>query len=126
VRLHPAIPELELSVLAHVQRPRPHPRRTECRPQAESLATHFTTATQQAPAFFFYGKLDRSGQPQPPFGATHAVFPVPWYVAGRRMRAILPGIPESQQDAALDTVLAASATLSARAANQPHAQEIQI
>ncbi len=85
--------------------------------QAESLATRFSTATPQAPAFFFYGKLDRNGQPQPPYGVAHAAFLVPWYVAGRILRAILPGIPESQQDAALDAVVVAgSATFSALAA----------
>ena len=84
--------------------------------QAESIATRGSTATPQAGNFYFYGKFDRAGQPQPPYGAAHAALLVPWYAAGRVLRAIVPGIPSNARDAALDAVVvASSATFAALA-----------
>lgn len=85
--------------------------------QAESLALRGSTATPQAPEFYFYGKLDRAGQPQPPYGALHAALVVPWYAAGRVLRAVVPGIPPGAQDVVMDAaVVASSATFAALAA----------
>ncbi len=85
--------------------------------QAESLALRGSTATPQAVAFYFFGKPDLRGQPQPPYGAAHAVFVVPWYEAGRVIRAVVPGVPAQARDISLDAaVVASSATFSALAA----------
>jgi hypothetical protein len=85
--------------------------------QAESLATRGSTAIPQAVHFFFYGKYDRSGEPQPPYGPAHAAFLVPWYFAGRALLATVPGIPYRARDAVADAVeVASSATFAALAA----------
>ncbi len=85
--------------------------------QAESLALRGSTATPQAPEFYFYGKLDRTGQPQPPYGALHAALVVPWYAAGRAVRAVVPGIAPGAQDVVMDAAMvASSATFAALAA----------
>jgi len=85
--------------------------------QAESLALRGSTATPQAPEFYFYGKLDRAGQPQPPYGAVHAALAVPWYEAGRMLRAVVPGVGPSARDVVVDAaVVASSATFAALAA----------
>jgi hypothetical protein len=83
--------------------------------QAESLATRGSTATPQAPKFFFYGKIDRAGQPQPPYGAAHAVLVLPWYEAGRILRGA-PGVSAPAKDVVMDaSVVASSATFAALA-----------
>jgi hypothetical protein len=85
--------------------------------QAESLATRGSTAIPQAVNFFFYGKYDRWGEPQPPYGPAHAAFLIPWYFAGRGLLAIIPGIPYRTRDAVVDaTEVASSATFAALAA----------
>ncbi len=85
--------------------------------QTESLATRGSTAIPQAASFFFYGKYDRWGEPQPPYGPAHAAFLIPWYFAGRGLNAILPGIPYRAKDAVVDTaVVASSASFAALAA----------
>jgi hypothetical protein len=85
--------------------------------QAESLATRGSTATPQAVTFFFYGKYDRWGEPQPPYGPAHAAFLIPWYFAGRGFLAVLRGIPYRARDAVVDaTEVASSATFAAVAA----------
>jgi hypothetical protein len=85
--------------------------------QAESLATRGSTAIPQAVTFFFYGKYDRSGEPQPPYGPAHAAFLVPWYFAGRALLATVPGIPYRARDAVADAVeVASNATYPALAA----------
>jgi hypothetical protein len=84
--------------------------------QAESLVTRGSTAIPQAASFFFYGKYDRSGKPQPPYGAAHAALVAPWYVAGRALLAILPGIRPGAKNVVSDAaVVASSATFSALA-----------
>jgi hypothetical protein len=85
--------------------------------QAESLATRGSTAVPQAARFFFYGKYDLSGEPQPPYGPAHAAFLVPWYYAGRGILAMVPGIPYRAREVVLDAaVVASSATFAALAA----------
>jgi hypothetical protein len=86
--------------------------------QAESLATRGSSAVPQAiSGNLFYGKLDRQGRPQSPYGLGQAVLVLPWYEAGRVLRNIVPGIPERARDIVLDAVLvASSATFSALAA----------
>jgi hypothetical protein len=85
--------------------------------QAESLATRGSTAIPQAVNFFFYGKYDRWGEPQPPYGPAHAAFLIPWYYAGRGFLAIVPGIPYRAKEAVVDaTVVGSSATFAALAA----------
>lgn len=85
--------------------------------QAESLATRGSTSVPQAVQFFFYGKYDRWGEPQPPYGPAHAAFLVPWYFAGRALLSTVPGIPYGARDAAADAVeVASSATFAALAA----------
>lgn len=85
--------------------------------QAESLATRGSTAIPQAVNFFFYGKYDRWGEPQPPYGPAHAAFLVPWYFAGRALLARLPGIPYGAREAVVDASdVASSATFAALAA----------
>ena len=86
--------------------------------QTESLATRGSTSVPQAiTAGLFYGNLDRAGHPQAPYGMGQALLVLPWHVAGRALRAVLPGIPDGATDAAGDAVLtASSATFSALAA----------
>ena len=86
--------------------------------QAESLATRGATSVPQAiSSGLFYGKMDRAGNPQAPYGMGQATLVLPWYFAGRALRAVLPGIPAGARDAVLDAVLtASSATFSALAA----------
>lgn len=85
--------------------------------QAESLATRGSTAIPQAVNFFFYGKYDRWGEPQPPYGPAHAAFLIPWYFAGRGILAVIPGIPYRAREVVVDaTVVASSATFAALAA----------
>jgi len=82
--------------------------------QAESLITQGSTAIPQAASFYFYGKYDLEGKPQPPYGAAHAAVLMPWYVAGRGLAAILPGIHAGSKDVVSDAVVvASSATFSA-------------
>lgn len=85
--------------------------------QAESLATRGSTAVSQADSFYFYGKYDRWGDPQPPYGPAHAAFLIPWYYAGRGLLKVLPGIPFRANDVVVDAVMvASSATFAALAA----------
>jgi hypothetical protein len=86
--------------------------------ETESLATRGSTAIPQAlPANLFFGKLDRTGRPQPAYPAGQALLSVPWYAAGRFFAAVLPGIPPQAKDAFLDAALtASSATFAALAA----------
>jgi hypothetical protein len=84
--------------------------------QVESLATRGSTSVSQAANFFFYGKFDRWGEPQPPYGPAHAALLVPWYAAGRAFLAVLPGIPDGAREVVIDNaVVASSATFAALA-----------
>ena len=86
--------------------------------QAESLVTRGSTAVPQAvQAGTYFGKADAAGNPQAPYGVGQALLVAPWYVLGRLLRAVAPGIPPQARDLALDTVLtSSSATFSALAA----------
>jgi len=85
--------------------------------QAESLVTRGSTAVPQAVAAgMYYGKLDRTGSPQAPYGAGQAVLVAPWHLLGRLARMVTPGIPAQAQDIALDAVVTgSSATFAALA-----------
>jgi hypothetical protein len=77
--------------------------------QAESLATNRTTAVPQAVASgIFYGKLDLEGNPQAPYGAGQALATVPWYLLGRILAAVVPGVPPQSRDIASDAMVVAS------------------
>ena len=86
--------------------------------QSESLVTRGSTAVPQAVAAnFFYGKIDRYGQPRAPYGDGQAILMAPWHVAARMLRAVLPGIPAESKDLFIDVVVtSSSATFSALAA----------
>ena len=86
--------------------------------QTESLVTRGSFAVPQAvSARAYYGKLDREGNPQSPYGAGQAVLVAPWYILGRVLRAIVPGIPRPAADVVLDAiVVSSSATFAALAA----------
>jgi hypothetical protein len=86
--------------------------------EVESIVMRASTSVPQAlEANLFYGKYDRTGKPQPPYGFGQAILDVPWYVAGRVLSAWLPGVPAASRNVFLDAVLAASsATYSALAA----------
>jgi len=85
--------------------------------QAESLVTRGSPAVPQAVAAgMYYGKFDRTGTPQAPYGAGQAVLVAPWELLGRLARRAMPGIPAQAQDIALDAVLtSSSATFAALA-----------
>jgi hypothetical protein len=86
--------------------------------EVESIVMRASTSVPQAlEANLFYGKYDRTGKPQPPYGFGQAILDVPWYVAGRVLSTWLPGVPTTSRNVFLDAVLAASsATYSALAA----------
>ena len=86
--------------------------------QAESLVTRGNFAVPQAvTAGAYYGKRDREGNPQAPYGAGQAVLVAPWYLLGRMLRTVVPGIPAPARDVALDAVVvSSSATFAAIAA----------
>ena len=77
--------------------------------EAESLVTRGSTSVPQSVAAnSFYGKMDGEGNPQAPYGAAQAALVAPWYVLGRVLRAVAPGIPAPARDIALDAVVVAS------------------
>jgi hypothetical protein len=86
--------------------------------EVESIVTRASTSVPQAlDAKLFYGKYDRTGKPQPPYGFGQAMLDVPWFVAGRVLGAWLPGVPAASKNVFLDAVLtASSATFAALSA----------
>jgi len=79
--------------------------------EVESIATRGSTAVPQAVASnLFFGKYDRDGKPQPPYGFGQAILTIPWYAAARFLSSTLPGIPEGGKNIFLDAVLTASST----------------
>jgi len=86
--------------------------------QAESLVMRGSTAVPQAVAAnYFYGKVDRRGQPRAPYGEGQAILVAPWHVVARMLRAVLPGIPARSKDLFVDVVVtSSSATFAALAA----------
>jgi hypothetical protein len=85
--------------------------------EAESLAKHGNTAIPQAVAAgYYYGKSDRFGRPEGPYGPGNAALVVPWYWMGTLAAKILPGIPKKMDGLFSDAFLtASSATFSAAA-----------
>ena len=85
--------------------------------QAESLVRRGDLSVPQAVAAGnYYGKLDRWGRPQAPYGAAQAGLLVPWYLAGLGVSTWAPGVPPQARDLVLDAVLtASSATFAAMA-----------
>jgi hypothetical protein len=85
--------------------------------EAESLVTRGSTAVPQAVgAGTYYGKVDAAGEPQAPYGAGQALLAAPWYLLGRLVRAVAPGIPPQARDLVLDAVItSSSATFAALA-----------
>src|SRR5262249_57317759 len=61
-------------------------------------------------ANIFYGKRDKNGEPQAPYGLGQAVAALPWYVAGRFLSR-LPGIPEGARDIVQDSVVVSSSAI---------------
>src|SRR6267378_4395340 len=86
--------------------------------EVESIVMRASSSVPQAvEANLFYGKYDRTGKPQPPYGFGQAILDVPWYVTGRVLGAWLPGVPAASRNVVLDAALtASSATFSALAA----------
>jgi hypothetical protein len=86
--------------------------------ETESLVRRGNTAVPQAVAAgLYYGKVDREGNPQAPYGAGQALLLAPWYVLGRAVRAVTPGIPAEAGDVVSDAIVtASSATFAAAAA----------
>ncbi|MGB6544320.1 MAG: hypothetical protein WA871_01305 [Candidatus Acidiferrales bacterium] len=86
--------------------------------QAESLVRHGTTAEPQAVASnWFYGEIDRSGQPQSPYPPGQAFASIPWFLLGQFSAQHLPGTPAAERDLVSDFFLTgSSAAFSALAA----------
>jgi hypothetical protein len=79
--------------------------------EVESIATRGTTAVPQAvESNLFFGKYDRAGKPQPPYGFGQAILTIPWYAVARFLSSELPGIPAGEKNIFLDAVLTASST----------------
>ena len=79
--------------------------------EVESIATRGSTAVPQAvESNLFFGKYDRAGKPQPPYGFGQAILTIPWYAAARYLSSELPGIPGGGKNIFLDAVLTASNT----------------
>jgi hypothetical protein len=74
--------------------------------QAESLATHGTTAIPQAVGFkLFYGTFDRLGRPQSSYPPGQALALLPWYAAGQFAASHLPGVASEARDIVSDFFL---------------------
>lgn len=74
--------------------------------QAESLATHGTTAIPQAVDLkLFYGTFDRFGRPQSPYPPGQAFALLPWYAAGQFAANQLPGVAADVRDIVSDFFL---------------------
>src|SRR5262249_9011728 len=65
----------------------------------------------------FYGKYDRFGRPQGPYGLGNVLLVLPWYELGKMAAAIAPGVPNDAKTLFLDAfTLGSSAAFSAAAA----------
>jgi hypothetical protein len=74
--------------------------------QAESLASHGTTAIPQAVDLkLFYGTFDRFGRPQSPYPPGQAVALLPWCAAGQFAANHLPGVASDARDIVSDFFL---------------------
>jgi hypothetical protein len=71
--------------------------------EVESMGSHGTTAIPQAVTQgLFYGKYDRFGRPQGPYGPGNAALIVPWLWLGNVAKAIAPGIPVGAKNLFVD------------------------
>src|ERR1700758_5633667 len=62
--------------------------------EVESFSSHATTAIPEAVnQKLFYGKYDRFGRPQGPYGLGNVILVLPWYWLGKIVSHIAPGIP---------------------------------
>jgi hypothetical protein len=86
--------------------------------QTESLVERGATAIPQAvSANFFFGKMDRAGNPQAPYPPGPAVLAVPWYLGGKHVLVNLPGVPARARTLVTDfAIVSSSATFAAAAA----------
>jgi hypothetical protein len=86
--------------------------------EVESMAAHGTTAIPQAlEQKLFYGKYDRFGRPQGPYGPGNVVLVLPWYWLGASASAIAPGVPAGVKSLFADLfTVGSSAAFSALAA----------
>jgi hypothetical protein len=80
--------------------------------QTESLARHGTTAVPQAiTAKWFYGEMDRFGQPQTPYPPGQPVAAIPWFLFGQFAAQHFPGVPAGARDLVSDMFLVGSSAL---------------
>jgi hypothetical protein len=86
--------------------------------EVESFSSHATTAIPEAVnQKLFYGKYDRFGRPQGPYGLGNVILVLPWYWLGKVVSHIAPGIPADRTTLFNDAfTVASSATFSALAA----------
>jgi MFS family permease len=86
--------------------------------EVESVSSHASTAIPEAVnQKLFYGKYDRFGRPQGPYGLGNVLFALPWYWLGKAASHIAPGIPPSRTTLFADAfTVASSAAFSALAA----------
>src|SRR5215475_12209723 len=85
--------------------------------EVESLATRGNTEIPQGVTQgLFYGKYDRFGRPQGPYGLGNVLLVLPWYELGRVVAAIAPGIPGDAKNLFIDAfTVGSSAAFSALA-----------
>jgi hypothetical protein len=86
--------------------------------EVESVSAHATTAIPEAASQnLFYGKYDRFGRPQGPYGLGNVILVLPWYWLGKIVSHIAPGIPPDRTTLFTDAfTVASSAAFSALAA----------
>ena len=86
--------------------------------EVESVSAHATTAIPDAVnQNLFYGKYDRFGRPQGPYGLGNVILVLPWYWVGKAVSHIAPGIPPDRTTLFTDAfTVASSAAFSALAA----------
>jgi MFS family permease len=85
--------------------------------EVESVSTHASTAIPEAVSQnLFYGKYDRFGRPQGPYGLGNVILVLPWYWLGKAVSHIAPGIPADRTTLFTDAfTVASSAAFSALA-----------
>src|SRR6201987_3156483 len=86
--------------------------------EVERFSSHASTAIPEAVnQNLFYGKYDRFGRPQGPYGLGNVILVLPWYWAGKAVSRIAPGIPPDRTTLFTDAfTVASSAAFSALAA----------
>jgi len=86
--------------------------------EVESMAAHGNTEIPQGVAQgLFYGKYDRFGRPQGPYGLGNVLLVLPWYELGKLAARVAPGIPGDAKTLFIDAfTVGSSAAFSALAA----------